>query len=160
MKILITILIIVFSVTSAQYYFSLLGLDLEIDDYKSFPIDVTKDDYKIYKKKTSLRGFMPKKYITSIRDILNDNHFKCKKKTLFTEGFYETFYCQTKDAGDFSKLKLNFKLNDTTTITLTGDQLFDVKDNNYNFIFRGSGGTNILTIPMGKLDNNNNEENN
>ena len=148
MKILITILIIVFSVISAQYYFSLLGLDLEIDDYKSFPIDVTKDDYKIYKKKTSLR------------DILNNNHFKCKKQTLFTEGFYETFYCQMKDAGDFSKLKLNFKLNDTTTITLTGDQLFDVKDNNYNFIFRGSGGTNILTIPMGKLNNNNNEENN
>ena len=39
MKILITILIIAFSVISAQNYFSLLGLDLEIDDYNSFPIE-------------------------------------------------------------------------------------------------------------------------
>ena len=96
-------------------------------------------------------GRIPKKYLDSMREILVDNKFKCKKKTFYSGGLYDAFYCPKKNV-DFSNIKLSFKLNNTT-VTLTEKQLFETrKDGNYYINFRAQKDTKILFIPTKFLD--------
>ena len=137
------------SIFSVESY-SLLGIELEVNG-KTFQIKNDEDEVKSYIYKTMSLGRIPQKYLDSMREILVDNQFKCKKKIFYSGGLYDAFYCPKKNE-DFSSIKLSFKLNNTT-VTLKEKQLFETRKDGNNYIkFRAQKETKILFIPTKLLD--------
>ena len=151
MEIQLIILVLTFISIVCEYY-SLLGIDLEING-KSFPIKNDEEYVKtVMYKNHFIRGSIPKKYLDLIKQNLIENKYKCKKRLFYSGGLYETFYCPKKNS-DYSSIKLNFKLN-TTSVSLTEKELFETKGDDYHINFKTDSKMNILIIPTKLLNRN------
>ena len=111
---------------------ALMTIDLEIGD-KTFIIKDKDEPVSYYLNKLGGITKLPKKHYNLFKDALKKSNFKCYTKIVYVAGFYQKFVCKEKNS-DFSSIKLNYKF-ENYTMTFTGEQLFDKRDDGYHINF-------------------------
>ena len=125
-------------------------IDLELDTNKKYLIK-SKDEGPIsyFLNYNSVRTILPKKHFDLIKGYMETNGFKCKRKYVYSGGFYETFYCYEKNSVDFSKVKLNLNF-ENYTLTMTEDQLFETEGDKHYSKLRTQSGTSMIMAGISK----------
>ena len=133
--------------SSAKPTTTLLSIDLELDENKIYRIKTEEDEtLKYFCNYLSFITIIPKKYFDLIKGHLQDNQFKCKRKLVYSAGFYETFYCPDSTGKDFSKIKLHLNF-EGQTVTMYEQNLFESENNrHYSRLRTQSGDSNFVTL--------------
>ena len=129
MKIQIIIFILAFACFSFSYT-EKLGLDLELGEGKVFQIrslDEEPIQFSIIKNFNGVH--LQKKYFDLIKETLKKNNFNCSRKYAYgsNKGIYEYLDCSEKSNVDFSKIKLNLRFQNSTSLTITEKDLFELR---------------------------------
>ena len=144
--------IIIFILAFACFSFSStekLGIDLELGEDKVFQIrslDEEPIQFSIIKNFNGVH--LQKKDFDLIKDTLKKNNFDCSRKYAYgsNKGIYEYLDCSDKNNVDFSKIKLNLRFQNSTSLTITDKDLFELRGNVHHSKIFGIWSLNYITF--------------
>ena len=119
-------------------------IELELDEDKKFQIKSKEEgpiNYMLNPR--SVRTIIPKKYFDLIKEYFKKNSLVCPKKTVYSGGVYETFYCLDWHSVDYSKVKLHLNF-ENYTLTMTENQLFETQTLRHTSKLRTQSNTNMF----------------
>ena len=124
---------IIFILAFACFSFSSkekLGIDLELGEGKVFQIRSLDEEPIQFSIIKSFNGVhLQKKYFDLIFKTLKKNNFSCSRKYGYAsnKGIYDYLDCSDKSNVDFSKIKLNLHFQNSTSLTITEKDLFELR---------------------------------